>query len=67
MKLNHYTEKLEALYTANFLNGNYMDRHMVLIINFSEQECLKGNSKMCLFEIYIALEALNWRPAWSTE
>lgn len=50
MKLNHCTEKLEALYTADFLNGNYMDRYMVLIIN-SEQECLKGNIKMCLLEI----------------
>lgn len=56
MKLNHCTEKLEALYTADFLNGNYMDRYMVLIINFSEQECLKGNIKMCLFEICIALK-----------
>lgn len=33
-----------------------MDRYMVLIINFSEQECLKGNTKMCLFEICIALK-----------
>lgn len=33
---------MRFLHTANFLNGNYMDRYLVLMLTCSELKCLKG-------------------------
>lgn len=44
---------MRFLHTANFLNGNYMDRYLVLMLTCSELKCLKG--KCVYFEICIVL------------